>query len=253
MNWVIASLILFFSSVALYLFVRKSQLLEVPNTLNNLAMFAVPCLIYLAVNIFQGNSLSISVRFFFLILLSAFFFSYLGNIFSLVSIKEAPNPGYSLIISKSYVTFTTLAAIPLFGSELTFDNALAIILIVIFSALIMISKENKKKVEGKKWLLYSFGAYFAWGFLALMSKYLLDQGINVMVYLFYLTLFVSVMILSEIKLKKVKINLKPNLLKILFLIGLFSMSFNLFMQVGYKVAPNPGYINAVNASSISLV
>lgn len=253
MSWILASLILFLSSVALYLFIRKSQLLKVPNALNNLAMFAVPCLIYLVLNMFQRNSLSIPTWFLFLIILSAFFFSYLGNIFSLVSIKEAPNPGYSLIISKSYVTFTTLAAIPLFGSELTLKNSMAIILIVIFSALIMISKENNKKVESKKWLLYSFGAYFAWGFLALMSKYLLNQGINVLVYLFYLSLFASIFILTEIKIKKVKVNIKPDLVKLILLIGLFSMFFNLFIQVGYVFAPNPGYINAVNASSISLV
>lgn len=253
MNWIIASLILFFSSVALYLFVRKSQLLEVPTAFNNLAMFALPSMIYLAVNLFQGNSLALSSIRFLLILFSAFFFSYLGGIFSLVSMKEAPNPGYSLIISKSYVTFTTIAAIPLFGSAITLKNAVAIIFILIFSALIMITKSGKKKVEGKKWLLYSFGAYFAWGFLALMSKYLLDQGINVMVYIFYLTLFVSLMILTEIKTKKVKLTFNPGIIKTLILIGIFSMSFNLFIQIGYIYAPNPGYINAVNASSISLV
>jgi uncharacterized membrane protein len=35
--------------------------------------------------------------------------------------------------------------------------------------------------------------------------------------------------------------------------GITSTLFNLFMQIGYIYSPNPGYINAANASSISLL
>jgi len=36
-------------------------------------------------------------------------------------------------------------------------------------------------------------------------------------------------------------------------IGIFSTSFNYFMQVGFDLAPNVGYVNATNAASISLL
>ncbi len=36
-------------------------------------------------------------------------------------------------------------------------------------------------------------------------------------------------------------------------IGLFSTGFNLFQFEAIKIAPNIGYVNAINASSISLV
>jgi hypothetical protein len=36
-------------------------------------------------------------------------------------------------------------------------------------------------------------------------------------------------------------------------IGILSAAFNYFMQVGIQLAPNVGYVNAVNASSISAV
>jgi len=36
MNWIIASLLMFVSSVALYLFVRRSNALKTPQQLNNL-------------------------------------------------------------------------------------------------------------------------------------------------------------------------------------------------------------------------
>src|SRR5690242_1731189 len=39
MNWITASLVMFVSSVALYLCVRRSNTLKTPQQLNNLAMF----------------------------------------------------------------------------------------------------------------------------------------------------------------------------------------------------------------------
>ena len=37
------------------------------------------------------------------------------------------------------------------------------------------------------------------------------------------------------------------------MIGIFGSSFNYFMQVGFDLAPNVGYVNATNAASISLL
>jgi hypothetical protein len=60
------------------------------------------------------------------------FFSYLGNVFSLKGIEYSPNPGYSLIISKSYVVFTAIASIFIFSAPLTMKSVIAILLIVLF-------------------------------------------------------------------------------------------------------------------------
>src|SRR3990167_11159878 len=131
MNWIIASLMLFVSSVLLYLFVRKSQLVKIPDTLNNLAMFALPTVIFFIVAVVQKKSLVISWENLILIIIAAFFFSYLGNVWSLKSIKLAPNPGYSLIISKSYVVFTTVIAVIFLNAHISLRNAIAIIFIVL--------------------------------------------------------------------------------------------------------------------------
>jgi uncharacterized membrane protein len=37
------------------------------------------------------------------------------------------------------------------------------------------------------------------------------------------------------------------------MIGVFGASFNYFMQVGFNLAPNVGFVNAANAASISLL
>ena len=45
---------------------------------------------------------------------------------------------------------------------------------------------------------------------------------------------------------------KPQIVTLLF-IGIFGSSYVYFMQVGYNLAPNVGFVNATNAASISLL
>lgn len=254
MNWVIASLLMFISSVVLYLGVRWSNQLKTPRELNNLSMFLVPVILYLIMDIDQFTSHPLPLNLYLFIIFQAFFFSYLGNLFSLKGIELSPNPGYSLIISKSYVVFTSIASIFLFASPLPLKSVIAILMIIGFSALIIIDKSKSKKQDGITWLPYTFGAFFCWGFLALSSKYLLDQGVPVLLRLSLSMGIVSLLILSEVYFKKISIKqLKSNQLKALLLVGVSGASFNYFMQVAFSSTPNVGYVNAVNAASISLL
>lgn len=247
---------MFLSSVVLYLALRKSSLLNIPTQLNNLAMFALPLVFYLLMFAAGSkDSLRISPFQLFILLVMSFFFSYLGNIFSLKSIELAPNPGYSLILSKSYVVFTSLVAVFVFRSDLTLRSAVAIGIIVVFSSLVMINQATSKNSKvSVLWIPLALASFFCWGFLALFSKYLLLQGVSVMARLIYLTAIVSVFIVGEI------ITTKPKWAKItslqfllLLIIGVAASGFNYFMQVGFNLAPNIGYVNAINASSIALV
>ena len=254
MNWIIASLLMFVSSVALYLCVRKSNTLKTPQQLNNLAMFLIPVLVYIALTVKTPTSFTLKPFEYLLILVQGIFFSYLGNVFSLKGIEYSPNPGYSLIISKSYVVFTAIASIFLFSAPLTMKSGIAILLIVLFSALITINKDKSRTTSNKLWLPYTMGAFFCWGFLALSSKYLLNMGVPILTRLILSMLVVTILILGEIKLKKIKvlqIN-KTQVMTLLFM-GIFGASFNYFMQVAFNLAPNVGYVNATNAASISLL
>ncbi len=255
MNWIITSLLMFTSSIFLYLLIRKIQILKISNEINTLFQFGIPCLIYLIFHIFLKINIFIDIKLIILFSLAGFLFSYLGNKSSLIAIENAPNPGYSLIISKSYVVMTTFVSVIFFNSQLNIKSLLAIFLIIIFSSLIMISGKIKS-VHNLKWIIFSFGSFFAWGFLALFSKYVSNLKVPVFTFLFYLTLTVSIFNSIELKLKKINLRgilLGGEKLLILFFIGIFGMLFNTFMQISYKYAPNPGYINAVNASSISLI
>lgn len=107
MNWIVSSLLMVLGSVCLYLTVRKSSILKFPTQFNNLAMFMVPLVIYALIGSLRHLDYSISLLNLGIIFVIAVFFSYLANVTSLKSIELAPNPGYSLVISKSYVVFTT--------------------------------------------------------------------------------------------------------------------------------------------------
>jgi len=229
-------------------------MLKTPQQLNNLAMFLIPVIVYLVVTIGTPTRFSLKPFEYFVILIQGIFFGYLGNVFSLKGIEYAPNPGYSLIISKSYVVFTAIASIFIFNSPLTSKSVIAILGIIGFSALITIDKDKNKGESNALWLPYTIGAFFCWGLMALSSKYLLNLGVPILTRLIYSMMVVTILILGEIKVKKVDIgNISRSQLLTLLMIGVFGSSYAYFMQVGFNLAPNVGFVNATNAASISLL
>lgn len=254
MSWIAYSLMMFFSSVALYLIVRKSSLLKTPTYLTNLAMFAIPLIAYVVIGIINSTPMGVSWWQAIVLLVAAVVFAYGGNKASLHAIDIAPNPGYSLVLSKSYVLFTTLVAVTLLGAELTMQKGLAILIIVAFSALILVNPKGAKKVKSEKWVILSFGAFFAWGMLSLSSKYLFNNGVDTIAFLIYLYALVTFCIVFMDKVKVSKIKEVPSNAKLLLLgTGIFSTLFNLGQFEAIKLAPNVGYVNAINAASISMV
>lgn len=254
MNWILASILMFLSSVVLYLCVRKSNSLKTPQQLNNLAMFLIPAIVYLLLTVNSSTRFALKPLEYLIIIIQSIFFSYLGNVFSLKGIEYSPNPGYSLIISKSYVVFTAIASIFIFNAPLTMKSVIAIALIIIFSALITIDIGKDKTSSNRLWLPYTVGAFFCWGLLALSSKYLLNLGVPILTRLIYSMIVVTVLIIGEMKIKKINaLLISKTQLITLIMIGIFGSSFNYFMQVGFNLAPNVGYVNAVNAASISLL
>lgn len=224
-----------------------------PSQYNNLAMFAIPLIMFIILALTAHQSFMIPLDMLTIIIGAGILFSYIGNVSSLVSIQKAPNPGYSLVISKSYVVFTTLVSVLLFHAELTIKKTIAIIFIVSFSALIMLSQKGVKKATDKSWLPLSLASFFCWGMLSLTSKYVFTHGVNIYIFLSYVYLVVTICVVIEMLKKKVSFDGVIKNKGILLLIGICSIGFNLFQFIAIKLAPNVGYVNAINASSISAV
>ncbi len=256
MNWVMMSMGVIISAPVMYLFIRKAKDLEKEIEIQNLSIFLIPTIVYFIYNIISGTSMIIEFKYFLIMLGAAIFFSLLGNIFSLKAVQLTNNPGYSLMIQKSYTIFTTIMSVFLFGSVITVKSVIAIIIVLFFTALIIIEKSDKKEANNngnKVWILYTIGAFFAFGFLSLTSTYLGNQGLTPTVINFYICLIVTISFLIQIFLKKIKLSFDIKSIGVFIGAGIPASIFNFCLIQGYLLAPNPGYISAANVASIAVL
>lgn len=249
--WILLSLSMFFFSNALYLAIRQAQKNDVSIDVYSVAMFAIPALMQFFLAFFTNTPLLLPLPLLALIIGTAFLWSYLGNFFSQKGILYAPNPGYSLIIQKSYVVITTVAAAFLFDSSLNPTKIFGILLILIFAGFISLGEKTKESQF--KWVVFSLLAHLCFAFGSLMSKQFLRMGLEPYTYLFYISGFVAVVNFLQSKRRQVQFDFSQKRWLILLVIGLSSLGFNLSMQFAYKLAPNPGYVVAFNTSSIMSV
>ncbi len=258
MDWVFYSSLVFVFSVVYYLILKKLQIEKVDNKLN-LVRLCLPAPPMYIIWILVGDmDFSIKWEHLLIIALSTYFFSYFSNIFSVQGMQVAPNPGYSLIIQKSYAIYTALASVVLFDSELSLKGLSAIILIILFSALIMINGRTKRKTDQSGWIIPSFLAFLGYGSAVLVSKYLLNEGVNAITRSFYVNVFITMLYLIDLfkARKMVAFNVllsRKYLLALALIMGLANGLFNAFMQLGFNSAPNVGYVNVINTSSITVV
>ncbi len=253
MHWIAADLLMFVCSVAVYVAVRKAALDKLPNQFNNLAMFAIPLVVFLIADVITRPSFALTLSQGLLIILTAIVLSYYGNAMSMRSIELAPNAGYSLVLSKSYVVLTSILAVPLFGAHLTLPAIIAIGLIVSSSALIMINPKAAHHAKSSAWVSLALGSFLCWAFLSLMAKHLIGQGIPTIVFLTYMFAIVVVCILVEMKHERVEFGVVKRHFWPFLLIGIAASGFNFFNFYAISIAPNVGYVNATNAASIGAV
>lgn len=254
MSWVLASMLMFCCSVLLYTAMRKGSLIHMHSAYVNLSNFLPSLVLYIIAAIVTGTSVMVTSYQLFLLVISGVFFSYFGSVFSIKSLAIAPNPGYPLTLSKSYVVFTSLAAVLLFRSPLPLSSILAIAIIVGFSAVIMVDKKKKGIKTDRRWIMYAMISFFCWGMLSLTTKYLLTLGVPVLTRLIYISAIVSAIQGFELIVKRNQIDrMNGNHFLLFILIGLAATGFNYFQIVAIDLAPNVGFVNAINASSIAVV
>lgn len=254
MHWIAADLTMFACSVSVYVAVRKAALDGLPSQFNNLAMFAIPLPIFLFIGIIGGEDFSLSWLQVFELLGAGGAVSYLGNALSMRSIAMAPNPGYSLLLSKSYVVFTTVWAVLFFDSPVTSRAVTAIAVIVVGSALIMIDQSTgTSRPRTGSWLPSAIGAFFCWGFLSLIAKHLQSQGVPTAVFLTYLFTVANSYIVIEMRARHIEIKTVTSNAVPFVAIGVTATGFNFFNFYAIDLAPNVGYVNATNTASIGAV
>lgn len=253
MNWILADLLMFVCSIGLYLAVRKAALDKLPAQFNNLAMYAIPTLVFVSIAVITRQNLAVSLSQALWLLLAGTILSYLGNYLSLVSISLAPNAGYSLIITKSYVVLTSVLAVILFGAPLTLPSVIAIALIVASSALIMINPKAAHHAKSTSWVPLAIGSFFCFGFLSLLAKHLISGGMPTIVFLGYLFSVTMICIVVELAYKRVRFQVVSRHIRPFLLIGIVNVGFQFFNFYAVSLAPNVGFVNATNTASIGAV
>jgi drug/metabolite transporter (DMT)-like permease len=247
-------------SVGAYLAVRYAKEYKIPNSLVNFANFLIPTIVFLVIIIKSERSFILKPELICLLFVFGVFATYIGTNISLKAMKLAGNPGLSLIIQKSYAVFTSIAAYFLFGSELSAKNFAAIILIVA-SVFIMNYEKSNLYVSTKRslfkkywWIFLSIIASLIWASNALMAKYLILQGVDIYVRLFYVNLFACLTGVINIFIQRSTLSIiKPKHFLVLSAVGGFFTIFYVFMQMAYEVSPNIGYVNIINTASITVL
>jgi len=255
--WIIYTGLMFVTSVVFYLLSRKLQIQNVNNKLITYTFGALPLPTILIYNLATGQGLSAPLDMILLMGLAAIFFSYLGFKFSTDATKLSPNPGFSLIIQKSYAPYTTLMGVLLFSQEITLKGIIAIAVIILFTIIMLTGEPQAAVSKGQttvknKWIIYSFTALFLFGSLSITGKYFTNQGIAPSVVAFYSFLFNFIAytidyrkILNRNEFQKIT----KHQIFILLIIGVLVGLWNVFVYSALKLAPNIGYVNIINASS----
>lgn len=252
MNWIILAILLFGISTVMYLTFRKLSLLRTKNEIQNLILFLPSAVILFFYSLLNNLKMSLSWPEFVIIFLGSVFI-WAGNVMLLKSIKLAPNPGYTVMIGKSYVILTVLLSPIFFGSILTFKSLVLIGFILFFMSLILIEKKDTKTTIKTDWILPAFLAFLFWGIMSLLLISMKNSSLTTEVIIMYLSVFSSLIIGVEMFVRRVKLKMVTGHLPWLVILGLVGLFFNVVIMAGYKIAPNPGYMDAVNASSVAAI
>lgn len=251
MNWILASAIMYCSSVIYYLFVKKAAQEKINYRISNIANFSIPALLFLSINLIGHVNLFPSFTILFYIFLGSLFLSYIGSVASYKAIAIAPNAGYSLIIQKSYAVYTSIVAIFLFDATFSLFKFAAILLTLASTAYISITPGLKVNRANYTWVFLSFVSFFAFGTLRLSNKLIYNLGVPSTVLLFWTMTFVTSFSLIDFLINRRRVDLTVQKTSIITLIGIgVSVTFfYYFLQTAEFAAPNIGFVNAINSSS----
>ena len=243
---------MFFSSIIYYVITRYSQRRNIDRKLYLAVNFLIPTIVYLILGLSRGYRFHYGINVLLISFFVAFFLNFIGSVASYISMRHAPNAGYSVIIQKSYGLYTSIVAVFLFGATLTLIKYFAILIIV--GSLFIVSISNKKKSKHPlkaDWVFLAFIGFVCYGTSALIGKQVISSGIPSVVYLFWVLLFSTAICMMDIVKDWKDINKKVNKkdICVLLLVGFSVSFFYYFKQVAEIAAPNIGYVNAINAAS----
>ena len=105
----------------------------------------------------------------------------------------------------------------------------------------------------EKWILYSLISVVSISIMTLLFKHLLNSGINPEIINFYFFLISTVAFLGFLVAKSSNFNIPKSSIPIFVILGLLALSYNYFDLLAIKIAPNPGYVEAILTMKIIII
>ena len=261
MAWYFYSIIAMLSFSLMLLLIKRVRDLGFPSRKINFFLFGFTLCGFILINIPSFNRTINSPNFWNslgLIFLTSIF-AIFANLVHIKSIGIAPNPGYSQALKDTNILPVTMLSSLIFGSEFSLFKIFGAILILTGIFLLLrkeLSLNSKEKKEKFPWYIYSLGAalFFMIGALLLKKITLLgfsSKEINLFLFCFS---WIGFLILNRRFLKRLTQHEKfPQFLRLVFLASLFSFSGNFLGLQAIKLAPNPGYYEAIKSGSVLVV
>lgn len=135
--WYLSALIAMLCYACMQLLIKQLTAINVGSPVILMFIFGFGCMFYIA-HVAVARPAIPSTALVFALLVAASLLSYIGNLFSIRALSEAPNPGYASAIIGAQALVITLVAVFLFGSEITWLKTLGVLFCVLGVILIVI-------------------------------------------------------------------------------------------------------------------
>lgn len=248
--WLIHSLLAFLATLSVNLLIRKIHLRNIPLRIQNSVQFIMPFLGFSVWGLFQPQMLKVDMGHLALILIFAVVFTQLGTILANKAITLSKNPGYPVAVTRTNVLITTLISVLIFNSYLNWITFSAV-LVITFSSFLFVDYSKKEIHKSNNlWLWYALVSGVLTSGYALGSKFFINQNIPLLTRMFYAFFMMSFVQVGDLIVSKTKIQFKRFDLILFLGLGVSIFLFNIFAQLAFENAPNPGFVNAFLAASI---
>ncbi len=261
MPWYLYSIVAMLSFSAMMLFVKKIRDNGFSSIQVNLFLFGFVFFGFFLANINLFPKISNFPNFgqLLILLVVAALAAIFANLADIKAVGIAPNPGYSQALKNSNILPITILSIFIFGLSFDLMKIFGTIL-VILGIIFLIKKERvdqfKQNLQDKPWYIYSLAAIVFFTILVLILKKATFLGFSskeINLFLFGFS-WIGFLILGHKEIKNISQNYKfLPFLGLVFLASLCSFIGNLFDVEAIKLAPNPGYAQAIKNANILVI
>lgn len=263
MPWYLYSILAMLSLSVMMLAIRKMREMGFTAKQINLFLFAIVSFGFLLLNINSLPQTISKVNFsqLLLFLLGGSLFAVFANLADMTAVGMAPNPGYSQAVKNTNVLPIAIIAVFLFHLDFTPVKFVGAVLVVIGIIFLIWKRKSERSFQVKStsklpWWVFSLVAIACFTGLVLTIRHVSSLGFSskeINLFLFSFSLIGFILIgWKDLKGIQKKEGFKL-FFQIVFVASFFSLLANLLDVNAIKLAPNPGFAQAIKNTNIVVI